>query len=542
MKKTFVLYVSLLVAVCLVSCVGNFKDFNTDKQGMSDADLRIDYFDIRLPFNVGQQCIYFNYNFGKGRNWPYQIMQNLNADMFCGYMMDYKPLNGGTHNSDYNLQDGWNTANWLYTYSYTLPQLKQAEDTTRVDFPALHAVAKILKVEAMHRVSDVYGPVVYRFFGLEDGSGTADSQQEVYNAFFDDLDTAVGQLVGPYSEVEESILQKMDIILDKDFATWAKFANSLRMRLAIRIAMADPVKAKTEFLKALQSPLGVFEVGEDKAIVSTEGGYLNPLGEINRGWGEVQMNATMESILNGYEDPRRSIFFEPCTSDLVYIGTDGKSVTVPLKGTYKGIRQGTGFAHLLYAGHSKIYVSQKTSPILMTAAEVWFLRAEAALRGWTSENVEACYNKGVKASFNQWRVPSDPETYLENDRVGADYVDAVDPGNNIAARCNVSPRWQESASDEVKLEKIITQKWLAIFPEGCEAWAEQRRTGYPRLFPVRFNNSKDGSIDTETMIRRLSFPADMISTDPRQYQALVRVLGGADNGGTRLWWDTGRNF
>lgn len=178
----------------------------------------------------------------------------------------------------------------------------------------------------------------------------------------------------------------------------------------------------------------------------------------------------------------------------------------------------------------------------MTAAEVWFLRAEAALRGWTGENVEACYRQGVNVSFQQWRAMGDVDDYLDSDRTGADYIDAFDPNNNIEARCKVSPRWLETASNEEKLEKIITQKWLAVFPEGCEAWAEQRRTGYPRLFPVRFNNSRNGSIDTEIMIRRLNFPAELADTDPEQYQALVRVLGGEDSAGARLWWDTGRNF
>ena len=81
-----------------------------------------------------------------------------------------------------------------------------------------------------------------------------------------------------------------------------------------------------------------------------------------------------------------------------------------------------------------------------------------------------------------------------------------------------------------------------MFPEGCEAWAEQRRTGYPRLFPVRFNNSRNGNIDTEVMVRRLNFPGSLVTENKAQYDALVEALGGADNGGTRLWWDTGRNF
>ena len=111
----------------------------------------------------------------------------------------------------------------------------------------------------------------------------------------------------------------------------------------------------------------------------------------------------------------------------------------------------------------------------------------------------------------------------------------------IMFNTGLSPAWDEEASRETKLEKIITQKWIACYPEGCEAWAEQRRTGYPRLFPVLVNKS-NGKIDTRTMIRRLNFPVSIISGNPAQYSALCEYLGGPDTGGTRLWWDTGVNF
>ena len=244
------------------------------------------------------------------------------------------------------------------------------------------------------------------------------------------------------------------------------------------------------------------------------------------------MNASMESVLNGYEDPRREFFFEPCAEDT------GETV---LHGKYKGIRQGTCFSHLLYASHSKIYVNKSTEPILMTAAEVWFLRAEAALRGWTTENAGDNYRQGISTSFIQWGAGG-LEDYLQSECTGADYIDAFDTSNNIEARCKVSPKWIETAPNEIKLEKIITQKWLAVFPEGCEAWSEQRRTGYPRLFPVKINNSKNGCIDTEIMIRRLNFPADLIDTDIPLYNSLVKALDGPDHAGTRIWWDKGRNL
>ena len=79
-----------------------------------------------------------------------------------------------------------------------------------------------------------------------------------------------------------------------------------------------------------------------------------------------------------------------------------------------------------------------------------------------------------------------------------------------------------------------------MYPEGCEAWAEQRRTGYLQILQVAVNNS-NGAISTTEMIRRIFFPQDLSSTEATLYNALVSQLGGADNGGTRLWWDAGQN-
>ena len=338
---------------------------------------------------------------------------------------------------------------------------------------------------------------------------------------------------------EAGEFSRFDLLLDGSYTAWLRFANSLRMRLAVRIAVAAPEKARAEFRKAAQAAGGVIETSMENAAVKTSGTYSNPLGEINLNWNEAALNASMESVLTGYGDPRLEKFFKPCGSDVVIAGDAGDG-TVVLKGQYHGIRQGTGFSHNYYAAFSRLTVDTDTDAVLMTAAEVWFLRAEAALRGWTDEDAERCYRNGVAASFAQWQL-SGAESYLGSDAMAADYHDPVDPGNDIAARCRVSPRWDATADDELKLERIITQKWIAMYPEGCEAWAEQRRTGYPRLFPVRLNHSK-GYIDTETMIRRLPFPAALATSDPEQYASLVAELGGEDHGGTRLWWDAGRNF
>ncbi len=106
----------------------------------------------------------------------------------------------------------------------------------------------------------------------------------------------------------------------------------------------------------------------------------------------------------------------------------------------------------------------------------------------------------------------------------------------IRRQCQSYCQVDTNGSNEVKLEKIVSQKWIAMFPEGQEAWTEFRRTSYPKLFPVVHNNS-NGTIDTEIQIRRLAYPATEYTTNPVEIQKGLQFLGGADNGGTRLWWD-----
>ena len=130
---------------------------------------------------------------------------------------------------------------------------------------------------------------------------------------------------------------KFDILMPqgkRTYAEWIRFANSLRLRLAIRIAMADPVLAASEAKKALTDAGGLLEEDNDIVAVSTDGtGYNNPFGEINKGWGEVFLNANMESYLGGYDDPRLPKYFDRAA------GGEGTEI-VPVKGTYKGIQIG----------------------------------------------------------------------------------------------------------------------------------------------------------------------------------------------------------
>ncbi len=520
------------------SCTDNFTDFNSTDGAYTDELQKYDNQTNLVPFSTIQKGIIYQTGVN-GTDWQYQIIQNLAADMFCGYFHD---MNGAfnANNSTYNLNNGWTSAMWVYTYGYVMPSIADAEKlNTEKEWPLYHAITKILKVATLHRVSDYYGPILY------DGFGTADqkpqSQEEAYKRFFEDLATAVNILKDYKGGVS---FESADFMMPEGKRTpaqWLKFANSLRLRLAMRVSNVAPALAEEQAKAALDSKNGgVLETANETV---GQYGIRNPLGGV-AGWSEVYMNASLESYLKGYNDPRIKSYFNLAQDGRDKEGNIIKEVAGvkqlnSIEGEYKGVRQGTGVADNRYSTHSQTAITTGSKIIVMSAAEVWFLRAEAALRNYTSENVENCYKQGITVSFAQWDASGVSE-YLESEETPAAYVDAFDKKFDADAPTSITPKWDESAPLELKLERIITQKWLAIYPEGCEAWAEQRRTGYPRLIKVAVNNSGN-TISTDDMIRRVFFNQDYKTDNKALYDALVSKLGGADNGGTRLWWDAGGN-
>ena len=531
----------LFAGVSLVGCTGNFEDYNTASGAYTKDKQEMDNAGNTMYFNVIEQGIYFNDPAPGGTDWTFQIIQNLNTDMFSGYFHD-PTSNFFPNNSCYNLNDGWNSANWTYTYQYTVAAINKCE-LANVDKKHFLGINRILKVATLHRLSDVYGALIYTDFD----TFVPNTQEDVYKAMFADLDNGVRMIDEALTEgISEDIFAGSDILMqqgNRTLSAWVRWANSLRLRLAMRVSNVDKALAQQEVTKALSNKYGLIETNLQSALVGTDKGYKNPLGGIGS-WNEVYASSNMESILSGYEDPRASKYFTVAKG-----GNEGLPESFkPLfdyKDTFKGIPMGLGSANNIPTGnnaykyHARSTIAVGTPAPLMTAAEVWFLRAEAALRGLTSEDASTCYKTGVRLSFEQWGAIGVDE-YLNSEKKPIDYKDVFNTKNNMAAISKVTPKWDAAETNEVKLEKIITQKWLAMYPEGAEAWAEQRRTGYPKLFKVLTNESQ-GTIDTDVMIRRLPYPSNIMTDQPELYNQLTTALGGVDNGGTRLWWDAGRN-
>lgn len=542
--KKYILPVVLSAGfACLFnSCTKNFEDYNTNNTGVTPEDLQGNNENLKLYFATAQRAIK---NFSKIDPNSYQVQQNLMGDVYGGYLMSANPFNSGQNNMNYALVSSWNTEPFKVLYLDVLSPIDKLEKAeVKATYPALWGSILAVKVLATSRVTDIYGPIPYSIVGKNtDTNIPYDSQEDVYTQMFAELDEAA-QLLESYvdgSAVTEmpSNLDEIDLIYSGSdnnvrFSKWLKFVNSLRLRLAMRIVKVNPTLAKQEAEKALSTEQLITSNADNASVrIDRESGFYNVLEFISNNWGDININASLESYLSGYKDPRIGKYLDKATSDKI--------------SGYKGIRIGAiGLVKGTYSSYSTINFKdgaspsfqQATAPILMTASEVSFLKAEAALRGWSNSGgtTKSHYENGIQLSFDQWGA-NGAQTYISNStNKPSAYVDPNNSRNNAPSPSAITVKWDDAATNEQKLERIITQKWLALFPEGQEAWSEFRRTGYPKLFPVAQNNS-GGLIDTEIQIRRIPFSQNEYNTNNSEVQKAISLLGGPDNGGTRLWWD-----
>ena len=526
-KKSRALWLAILAVLVVTSCTKEFKVYNTNPNAVTEAQLKGD------GQNVGGFFPDMETSVMRIVDWEYQVQQNLNADFFSGYMMSADAF-GGNNNTTYALRSDWNTSAFDEPNQHIMSNWLQIKNRAQTSTPDFYAVALIIKVEAMHRVSDIFGPIPYTKFGSAAFSIPYDSQQATYTTFFNELDTAVNNLTKYVTTNPGATpFTKFDLIYGGDYKQWIKFANTLRLRLAMHIVYADAATAKAQAEKAVANSYGLLSTPADDALVNMTNGvtYQNPLSTITHAWGDVSMGAPLESILEGYNDPRISAYTQPSTE-------------VP--GAYKGIRLGVSYNGVSYSNFSQLNIALTDKLRWMEASESFFLRAEGALRGWNmgSGTAQSFYEQGITLSFQERGVAL-PSGYLTDaTSTAAPYVDTQNAANDIAASSpylnKITIKWNAGDSFEKNLQRIITQKWIAMFPDGQEAWTEYRRTGYPVLFPV-INNNSNGVINSVLGIRRLPFAQSEVSNNAAEVQKAVTLLGGPDNGGTKLWWDKNPN-
>jgi hypothetical protein len=171
---------------------------------------------------------------------------------------------------------------------------------------------------------------------------------------------------------------------------------------------------------------------------------------------------------------------------------------------------------------------------VMKATELYFLRAEGALRGWNMGGTAMeLYNDGITTSLKETTASTDQE--IDNYVNSLSTPIAVNDKWNTPPMSDIPVKYDADGGFERQLEQIITQKWIAIFPDGWEAWSERRRTGYPVGYPIIQSFNPD--INENGMMRRLQFTTGEISNNAEAVEEARKLLHGADKNYTKLWWD-----
>lgn len=463
-------------------------------------------------------------NDGKRLDSDYQVGQNLSHDLYAGYCA--ATLGSCDHNGQYNIREEWTNVTFNFAYTGIMsPWLSLHKLAQEQNLPEVDALATVVKVAGMHRIADTFGPIPYVNFG---SSNLYDSLDKIYEQFFKELDQSI-EVLGNYvsGNSDAKLMSDYDYVYAGDVSKWVKFANTLRLRLAVRISYANKELAQQEAEKSIKNIYGLIETAADRAqLQHSLLEYHHPIQEIayNFNAGDTRPCASIVQYMVDLNDPRISYYFTPAADD----------------GEYHGVRVGIDTENVSgYQGGkiSNFNMNRTSTPVVwMTAAESFFLRAEGALRGWNmGGDAKTFYEKGVKASFEEVGAP-DVEAYLsDTESTPKQFTDNVG-SDGYQFTSKVTPAWDENADFESKLEHIITQKWIAIYPDGPEGWSEYRRTGYPELIPV-VKNRNSGVIDTELQIRRLPYTKDEKLNNAEGVNSGISALGGSDTGGTKLWWD-----
>ena len=432
--------------------------------------------------------------------------------------------------------------------------------------PEMKAVYLLIFNTAALENADIYGPFAYQDVKTNKQSApyNYDNLETIYKSIVANIDTAVAcfnyfpNKKADYKEKLVTLLKKKILITNDDennatdFETWKRFANSLKLRMAMHIVKVNPTLAKQWAEEAVKS--GVIE--DTKYEVSLRPnliGFSNPLIQISK-WGDTRITASLvtllESLKHPYLDDKFALFTK--NDNLIVNSKTNEKLEADTK--VVGIRSGThtgdgqGYDGNQYIAFSSVNPERFHGVPLyvMKLSEVCFLRAEGALRGWNmGGTAEEFYNKGILAANCLDR--KDDNVYYQNavsaymaqtNATPVTYVDPTGDTENIESPTKIGVKWNAADPDEVKLEKIITQKYIAAYPMSFEAWVDLRRTGYPKLFEVLNADESDGSLKEGDIIRRLPFPGRTDPATQADIQATgLKALNGADVVGTRLWWD-----
>lgn len=534
--KAYKYIVGVLALSLFTAC--DFQKVNTNEFELLPEEGLMDGISIGGPITAMQKCVFPVGTQADGTSVAnrYQTAYNLAADCWSGYFGQNNNW-GGPNNLNYFLKDGWVASSYTESYSTVVPLWQDLKGKTEKQFPEVFALAQILKISAWHKATDMFGPIPYKEAGKGLITVPYDSQEEVYKSMFKELSDAIEVLTKYADNGNSKLLPNADAVYAGDVHKWVVYANSLMLRLAMRVYYADAALSKKYALQAVNHSYGVMKTKDDEAKMERGASleFKNNLDVLINQYNECRMGSSMLAYLGGYQDPRLPKYFNTSTvSQAVTVGTYGK---------YSGVPTGHDVSsNDAFRDSSRPAITSTTPTYWMRASEVYFLLAEAALHGFAvGGTAESLYEKGIEMSFEENGIASsEVADYMSSGLKPSAYsFHLTNPGVNVDVPAVTQATTEWTGTDEEKLEKIMIQKWIALYPNGQEAWTEYRRTGYPKLHSV-ITNYSNGEIDSEVGIRRMRFPTNKSTSaeDIANLESARKLLrGGLDKAGTRLWWD-----
>ncbi len=512
----------------------------------------------------------YNIRGGKEGGMPaahaYQRQYSLGPDLYAQYFtVPHKDFMYGTLTSTYNVSAEFNGGP-LGAYTMAKNAIMPLLNHPLVDsIPEMKAINLLYYCVIAQEQADLSGPYTY----LEDKKNSEEPYEyndvrTIYYGIVENLDTIVACLKNYETrpdwykaEIENLMMRYCQtsrgvLFGDMSMNSYIKLANSLKLRMAMHIVKVEPATAQRWAEEAVAS--GVVEsADEQQGIFPIISGFTHPLLDIANSWGDLRMCASFESLLMSLDHPYTKYLFLPNNNAIF----NKKDSTTMAPGTrICGIRSGTlveqgqTYAQNMRQAYSTfddaIVAGMLCPTYFLKWAEVDFLRAEGALRGWEmGGTAQFFYERGIRNAYleDPIMVESSPYVAMVDDYMQLEkpieYVssDPMGDGPDWPSVTTIGVKWNEADDNETKLEKIITQKYIALFPLSTEAWAEMRRTGYPKMFPVMNPDDGDGSLEYGEIIRRIPWvPTDPVAMGMVEATG-VPALGGPDEQATRLWWD-----
>ena len=476
MKKLKALITGCTLLLVLGACTSDFEEVNEDPNRISDIS----------PGTLINPIIYglATHNADRSASITFDLMQ---------VSLPFPSVSGGLHRYDVSQNIG--NSSW-YNYYKWLNNIKEMElASMEAEDPNYQAIALTLKAWVYSNLTDLFGPVpMTEAVSGEDGNfyPAFDNQQFIYETILADLEQA-----NDLYDTSKNMVYADDILFHNDVELWQKFTNSLHMRLLLRISNRSETNAfqtlTTMINNAEKYP--VFKSTGESAILQVTGVTPNvsPWGRPQDFRLSVKIASFFIDNLNTLEDPRRPV--------IATMAQDANNNSIG----YKGIPSAYAGAESQFDYNASTFnIEQVENPMqifIMTYAEVEFIKAEMAQRGFTAD-AETHYKNGVAAAIEQLETEM-PDTYFD------------------------APLAQYNGT----LERIMLQKYYALYFTDYQQWFEYRRTGFPEL------PTTEAMMNDAKMPVRFYYPSDVQINNQEHYQEAVQMLGGSDDINTTVWWD-----